>query len=317
MSGSPTPATAAPGAAPGTSAAGAPLGSIYDLGYRRYEGRRLGRRHAVSALVRDSLRSCFGIGRSGRAKLIPFGLAGLALLPAVVAIGVVGLAQQLGTGAQAEAISPVRYATYYGLIAQLLFMFAAAQAPELLGRDLRHRVLSLLFSRALRRTDYVIAKVVAVVVALLLVQLVPQLVIFLGRALSSTDVSRAVSADVGSLPAVVGQAALAAVLLASISLAIASFSARRSYATAGIIVAFVLPPLVAGVLRNGASARDAGRVAALVSPSDVLDATNRWLFGLPDSSRIGVDGPASAAIAVAISAIALAVLVVRYRRMPT
>jgi ABC-2 type transport system permease protein len=294
----------------------APAGSIYDLGYRGYEGVRLGRRHAIAALVRDSLRSAFGLGRSGRAKLIPFGLAGLALLPAVVAIGVVGLANQLGTGPQAEAISPVRYATYYGLIAELLFMFAAAQGPELLGRDLRHRVLSLLFSRALRRVDYVAAKVVALVVALLLIQLVPQLVIFLGRALASTDIADAVSKDLGTMPAVVGQALLVALLLGSISLAIASFSARRSYATAGIIVAFVLPPLVGGVLRSGGRARDAGRLVGSLSPSDLLDATNRWLFGEPASGRIAAEGLTAALIALGISAIALGVLVWRYRRMP-
>ncbi len=39
-------------------------GSIYDLGYQRYEGVRLGRRHAIWALYVHSLRSVFGIGRS-------------------------------------------------------------------------------------------------------------------------------------------------------------------------------------------------------------------------------------------------------------
>jgi ABC-2 type transport system permease protein len=302
-----------PAGAAGPTVASDARGSIYDLGYRHYDGPRLGRRHAVAALFRDSFRASFGLGRSGRAKIAPFGLAGLALLPAIVAVGVVGLANQLGTGPQAEAISPVRYATYYGLIAELLFLFAAAQGPELLGRDLRHHVLSLLFSRALRRVDYVAAKVGALVAALLVVQLVPQLVIFLGRVLSSNDMVDAARTDLASLPAVVGQAALVAILLGSTALAIASFSGRRSYATAAIIVAFIVPPLVSGLLRNLADSPDSGRIVSLLSPPDLLEATNRWLFALDDGTRVlGEGGPLPAAAALVISALAVAVLVRRY-----
>jgi ABC-2 type transport system permease protein len=295
---------------------GPALGSIYDLGYRGYDGPRLGRRHALAALFRDSVRATFGIGRSGRAKVAPFGIAVLALLPALVAVGVAGLVNQIPGGAASEGLSPVRYETYYGLIAQLLFTFAAAQAPELLGRDLRHHVLSLLFSRALRRDDYVIAKLGALVAALLVVQLLPQLVIFAGRALASTDVTGSVAADASTLPAVLAQAAIVAVTLSSIALAIASYSARRSYATAGIIVAFIVPPLAAGLLRNLADAPDSARVLSLLSPPDLLDATNRWLFDLPASSRVLAGGPVPAVVALIVSAIAIAVLARRYRGMP-
>ena len=48
-----------------------PTGSIYDIGYRRYEGPRLGRGHAIRSLFTHSLRSTFGIGRGGRAKIAP------------------------------------------------------------------------------------------------------------------------------------------------------------------------------------------------------------------------------------------------------
>jgi ABC-2 type transport system permease protein len=292
-----------------------PLGSIYDLGYQGYTGPRLGRRHAVAALFRESLRATFGIGRGGRSKIAPFGLAGLALLPALVAVGIAGLASQLPLGNGSGEVRPIRYENYYGLIAQLLFTFAAAQAPELLGRDLRHHVLSLLFSRALRRTDYVLAKVGALVTALLIVQLLPQAIVFVGRALASTDVSGSIAADAGMLPAIIGQAALVAILLGAISLAIASFSARRSYATAAIIVAFIVPPLAGGLLRNLAESPDAARIVSLLSPPDLLDATNRWLFDLPSSSRVVAGGPLPAAVAVVIAGIALGVLVRRYQRV--
>ncbi len=308
MSGA-TPRSTGPGAV-------APTGSIYDLGYRRYTGPRLGRRHAVLALFRDSFRAAFGLGRSGRAKAAPFAIAVLALLPAVVAVGVAGLASQVGAGSQVSRVAPVRYDNYYSLIAQLLFLFAAAQAPELVGRDLRHHVLPLFFSRALRRTDYALAKAGALFTVLALIELVPQVLLFLGRALASTDVVDAVRADLGSVPAVVGQAAIAAAVLASVSLAIGSYSGRRSYATAGIIVAFILPPIVAGILRGLAVAPGVARWVAVVSAPDVLDGTNRWLFDLPPSSRLAIDGPLAGAVAVAMIAVALGVLLRRYRTIP-
>ncbi|HEU4671872.1 MAG TPA: hypothetical protein VFS32_03150 [Candidatus Limnocylindrales bacterium] len=300
------------GSASGRSASG----SIYDLGYRGYNGPRLGRRHAVAALVRESLRTTFGIGRGGRAKVIPFGLAFLVLLPALVAVAISGLRGQLPLGPEGEDISPVRYANYYGLVAQLLFMFAAAQAPELVGRDLRSAFLSLIFARALRRTDYVAARVAALVVAIAVILLLPQALILAGHSLASPDVLDAVGSDLGDVPAVVGQALLAALLLATVALAVASFTPRRSYATAAIIVAFVVPPLVSGLLRSLAGSPTASRLVALASPSDLLDATNRWLFGLGGPERVAGGGPVAALAAVAIVVAGLAVMVVRYRRLP-
>lgn len=305
-----------PAGAGGSASGRSASGSIYDLGYRGYEGPRLGRRHALAALAAESLRTTFGIGRGGRAKIVPFGLAFLVLLPALVAVAVSGLRGQLPLGPEGEDISPVRYSNDYGLVAQLLFMFAAAQAPELVGRDLRYSFLSLLFARALRRTDYVLARVAALAASIAAVFLVPQALILAGHALASADVVDAVRKDVGSAPAVVGQAILAAALLGSVALAVASFTPRRSYATAAIIVAFVVPPLVRGLLRNLADSPDASRLVALVSPSDLLEETNAWLFATGAPTRVEGGGPGAVLAIVAIVVIAVGVLVLRYRRLP-
>ena len=61
---------------------------IYDRGYRRYDGIRTGRPGALSALVRFSVRSTFGFGRSFFHKIIPFGLLGMAFVPAFIFIGI-------------------------------------------------------------------------------------------------------------------------------------------------------------------------------------------------------------------------------------
>ena len=54
-----------------------------------------GRRSAVQALFTQTIRACFGIGRGGRAKIAPFTLAALAVLPAILAVGIAAIASQV------------------------------------------------------------------------------------------------------------------------------------------------------------------------------------------------------------------------------
>ena len=63
-------------------------GTIYDIGYRGYDGPRLGRRGAMGAILTAGLRSIFGLGRSGRSKILPWGAVILATIPAVVAVAI-------------------------------------------------------------------------------------------------------------------------------------------------------------------------------------------------------------------------------------
>jgi ABC-2 type transport system permease protein len=63
--------------APAPGAANSPTGSIYDLGYRHYEGKRNGRGYAMWSLFVESLRGVWGFGRPTTAKAAPFLLAGL------------------------------------------------------------------------------------------------------------------------------------------------------------------------------------------------------------------------------------------------
>ena len=64
-----------------TPVAGA--GVIHDLGYRHYDGPRLGRAGIIRALYWHSLRSAFGIGRGAKAKVLPILMFALMCLPAV------------------------------------------------------------------------------------------------------------------------------------------------------------------------------------------------------------------------------------------
>ena len=65
-----------------------PGGVIHDIGYRRYTGPRLGRRHATAALYVHSVRTAFGLGRSAKAKIFPGIVIALAFAVAIVAVAV-------------------------------------------------------------------------------------------------------------------------------------------------------------------------------------------------------------------------------------
>jgi ABC-2 type transport system permease protein len=293
-------------------------GSIFDLGYRGYDGPRLGRRHAVYALFVYSLRSAFGIGRSGRAKIVPIGLAILAVVPAVISIAVRAFAAQAGAGAEAERFNPIHYDTYYGYISTIVMLFVAAQAPELLGRDQRYHVLSLYFSRALLRLDYVVAKGAAFAVAILIVILIPQAVIFVGLVISNADVVAALRDNLGSVAPVLAVAATIALLLGSIGLAVSAFTPRRAYATAAIMAIFIVPGVVAQIVLRATSG-DLTRYIVLAAPGSVIDGVNAFLFRTKPQARevvrANLDGTLYLGVAIVVVVILIGTLVRRYQRI--
>jgi len=291
-------------------------GSIYDLGYRGYAGPRLGRRHAIRALLVQTLRVAYGVGRGGRAKLAPVILGGLATIPAIIGVGVVALARQAGMPPNLEDASPVRHDTYYGLITTLVVLFCAAQVPEILGRDQRHQLLSLYFSRALRREDYALARVAGIILAILVFVLLPQAIIFLGLVLSASDIGAEFGREARLLGPILGQAVVLSVLLGSLSAVVAAFTPRRVYATTAIIVVLAVTPIVGSVL-VGLGVTDLARLAVLLSPADILEATNAKLFGTTSSNDLlrAADLPGELYLvgAAVISVVAIALLVRRFR----
>jgi ABC-2 type transport system permease protein len=284
------------------------VGTIYDIGYRHYDGPRLGRRGATGAIVWAGLRAVFGMGRSARSKVIPWGAVILALLPAIVALAIKVLAGDL--------IELYSYDSYLWNIGGLLPIFVAAQAPELVVNDMRHHVLPLYFSRPIRRTDYVVAKLAALSIGLLALTLLPLVVLFVGRVLATDDLIGALGDEIGSLPAIVGSGVIHAVVLASIALAISSLASRRAYAAGAVLAVF----LVGGVI--GEVQEASGRFADLapfMSPMSILDGTRQWLFGGPvaESPVPSSDAPLYlyGLATLALLAISWGILAIRYRRI--
>ena len=228
------------------------------------------------------MRACYGLGRGGRAKIVPFSLAVLALLPAVLAVGIAALAAQV-PGDDIGDLSPVRFATYHGLVVILVMLFAAAQGPELFGRDQRYGVLPLYFSRVLTRIDYAMAKTGGLWLALLLLMVVPQVLLLGGQIFVAPDPVQGVRDEIGVVPQFMLQAVLTAGLLGSLTALVASYTPRRAYATAIIIAIAIIPPIVVGLVGNLVN-QDSARLLVLFSPGDILDGTNAWIYGtIPES----------------------------------
>ena len=299
-----------------TTASG-PGGSIYDLGYQGYEGPRLGRRSAAVALFNNTLASSFGIGRGGRAKIAPLALAGLTVLPAILAVGFAAIAAQ--TGGALEDASPVKYSTYNQVVIVFLMLFCAAQAPELFGRDQRYRVLPLYFSRAITRGDYAYAKLGGLFIALLIVDLFPQMILFVGRVLVAVDPATGLSTELPEVPKFVAQGILTAGLLASISGLISAWTPRRAYATAAIIALLLISPIVVGLVAQLIGG-DAAQFLILVSPGDLLEGTNAFIFGTevgnPIIANLGISGLVYVGATLLFGAIAVGLTVRRYLRIP-
>ena len=287
-------------------------GSIYDLGYRRYEGVRAGRRRAWWALYVDSLRAAFGLGRGAAAKIAPAILIGLALMPAIV---------QLAIGALVSAdVELITHDDYYNLVKFLLALYCAVLAPDIVGRDQRSRSLVLYFARAISRVDYALAKYAAMFTAMLAITLVPQLLLFFGNALATPDFQDYLKEDWDQFLPIVATSALGAALISSVGLAIAAQTPRRAFATVGIIIAFVFTFVLAGLMVSEL-ASDITRVTIFASPFSLIEGFTAWIFRVAPSDsdsfvlRAGYPLAAYAAAGVAVTVAGLGLLVLRYQRV--
>ena len=299
-----------------TPVADAPAGAIYDIGYQRYEGARLGRRHAIWALYIHSLRSVFGIGRSLSSKVGPMGLAVIAFIPAIVRLGISAIVPE---EIAPEEIGLFRPEGYYVMIEIVLAIFCAVVAPELVGRDQRTQTLTLYFSRALRRQDYALAKFAALTTGMLAITAIPQIMMFTGNSLAANNFFDYLQDKWTDLPAILGSAILLSCLISSISLVIAAQMPRRAYSTVGIIAAFLLTSIIAASIFEVVD-QNIGRFVLLFSPFKVLEGLTLWFFDVapdPDSQLAvaNLPGAVYAIDAVLVTLLMLALLFRRYEKI--
>lgn len=296
-----------------------PRGEIYDLGYRNYDGPRLGRSYALRSLVALSVRNVFGLGRGPLPKVLAFGLATIALVPALlqVAGGALGL----------SGFEFVSHDEYFGLIQVIIVLFVATMSSELVGNDRRNNTLQLYYARPIARDDYVLAKVASLALALLSLTLVPQLLVFLGNWLGARDSTAWLGDNADQLWRILVASSLTSIQLAAVGVAIAMFTSRRAFALVSVLAALLVSVLATGGL---VSLLGAGWAAAVMvaSPLFVMNAVALVIFdAVPDRFPGSQEGEIPDQIAyadlpwwvwvvalVAQVAVAVGLAVLRYRR---
>ena len=229
---------------------------IHDIGYKPYTGPRLGRRAILRALYAHSLRSVFGLGRGGKAKIVPFFVAAVMLFPSILNVYV---------SSQNKALI-LDYSAIANRLFLLIVVFSAAVAPELVSRDLRHHTLPLYFSRPLRRGDYPLAKLLALATGILVVELLPIVVTYAGQ-LASASSGHQIWLDTRQAFPGVFVAVLYAAVFGSISLLIASTTGRRVIATGAIAITFLVTTAIANVLEHGVGQTWQSHTASCVVPT--------------------------------------------------
>ena len=293
-----------------------PAGAVYDRGYRPYEGPRGGRRAATAALYRTSLRRAIGLRRPWRQKVAPAVLLAVAVIPAVVNVGVGYLTRDT----PAEGFEFITYRQYVGVSSALL-LFVALVAPDIICPDRRQHVLPLIFARPLTGRDYVLAKVGAIFTCVFAFAVLPQVVLYVGKMLVSKgalDYFRHNTAVIWQVPLA---AALLALFYAVLGVAVASLTGRRVVAGATLLgitlVSSTVSAILIGSRRNGRispGGHPASLLNILALPLKVRDLV--FLGRISEESPLsGVTGGGAMAVAcyAAVVAGALAVALYRYR----
>jgi ABC-2 type transport system permease protein len=304
--------------------AGADGGVIHNIGYRRYEGPRLGRGSIFMALMWHSLRTAFGFGRGAKAKIFPALLFVIMCLPAVV--NAVSLATNPHAGA---VISYDAYVPSIRTVAMLIFV--AVEAPNLVSADLRNHILPLYFARPIGRIDYPLAKLVAFVIACLLMVEIPLVILYIGNVTQVHGAHAVWEQTLQFGPGLLYGAAWA-VLLASIGLLLASTSGKRVFAICAIAIPLFFTYIVAHTLSHvGQQAFAPGALgqpsalaslAGLISPFTLLGGVLRWLEKPnPGSAQslqatvIGQYGEVYMVVFVLLTLAAIGGLILRYRKV--
>ncbi|MEV0255301.1 ABC transporter permease subunit [Streptomyces sp. NPDC050732] len=256
---------------------------IHNIGYRNYEGPRLGRAYARRSLFSQSLRGAYGLGRSAKSKVLPMILFAVMCLPAaiMVAVAVATKAKDL----------PLDYTRYAIVLQAVISLFLAAQAPQTVSRDLRFKTVPLYFSRPIERGDYVVAKFAAMTSALFVLTAAPLLVLYVGALLAKLDFADQSKGFAQGLVSV----ALLSLLFSGIALVISAVTPRRGFGIAAVIA--VLTITYGAVSTVQAIAYEQGSYDAiawlgLFSPITLIDGVQTAFLGAT-SAFPGGNGPSS------------------------
>ncbi|MEU2435195.1 ABC transporter permease [Streptomyces rubradiris] len=284
---------------------------IHDIGYRGYDGPRLGRSYARRSLYSQSLRGAYGLGRSVKSKVLPMLLFAVMCVPAaiMVAVAVVTKAHEL----------PVAYTRYAIVTQAVISLYVASQAPQAVSRDLRFKTVPLYFSRPIETADYVRAKFAALASALFILTGAPLLVMYVGALLSKMDFAHQTKEFAQGLVSV----ALLSLLFAGIGLVIAAFTPRRGFGIAAVIAVLTISYGAVSTLQAIADTQGSSSAVpwiGLFSPITLIDGVQSAFLG-GSSAYPGGSGPSGGQgvvhvlFVLGLIAACYGILVRRYRKV--
>lgn len=254
---------------------------IHNIGYRNYDGPRLGRSYATRSLYSQSLRGAYGLGRSIKSKVLPMLLFVVMCVPAaiMVAVAVATKAKEL----------PVDYTRYAIIMQAVISLYVASQAPQSVSRDLRFKTVPLYFSRPIETADYVRAKYAALASAMFVLTAAPLIVLYVGALLAKLDFAHQTKGFAQGLVSV----ALLSLLFAGIGLVIASVTPRRGFGIAAVIAVLTISYGAVSTLQAIADAQNStGAIPwiGLFSPVTLIDGVQSAFLGA-SSAFPGAVGP--------------------------
>jgi ABC-2 type transport system permease protein len=285
-------------------------GAIYDLGYQRYSGKRLGRSYAFRTLVGASFRAAFGMGRGERSRMVPVLVTALVYLPALIMVGVASAAGRA---------QMIHYADHLEFTAFILALFAAGQAPELIVADRQAGVLSLYLSRPIRSTDYALARLMALFLAMVVLTLGPQLVLFAGKVLIAKAPWPGFVEEWPKLFPIAGGSLLVSLFIAAIGAALSSLTTRRGYASAAVISFFLLTAALSQIVQViGFGGIE--RYAVLGNAQLLIAGFSKWLFEIEARRYTSIGRAALPGVdyfwtLTVTTSLAIALLLQRYRKV--
>lgn len=210
-------------------------GTVFDIGYRRYAGEREGRGRAFRAVFKDGVRIALGLGRGGRAKVLPWFFIGLLAAIALVLAIVAGAADRMGGVGTARRVGLPSHVDLYGIAALIMFVFGALVAPELLCRDRRDGVIQLYLVRPLTGSDYVTARWAAFLAVMTAAAWLPQFILFLGLCGGDQKPMEYLQQYWLDVPRFLASGVAMAVYITTLAMLTASFTTRRAYAAVFLV----------------------------------------------------------------------------------
>ncbi|MGW0553373.1 ABC transporter permease [Streptomyces sp. NPDC002926] len=292
-------------------APGAETTRIHNIGYRNYDGPRLGRAYARLSLYSQSLRGAYGLGRSAKSKVLPMILLAVMCLPAaiIVAVAVATKLKDL----------PLDYTRYAIVTQAVIGLFLAAQAPQSVSRDLRFKTVPLYFSRPIERIDYVLAKYGAMASALFVLTAAPLVILYIGSLLAKMDFADQTKGFAQGMLSV----ALLSVLFGGLGLVMAALTPRRGFGVAAVIATLTITYGAVSTVQAIAwetGSPDVIKWLGLFSPVTLIDGVQTAFLGAT-SAFPGEAGPGTGVgtvyllVVLALVFGSYAVLMRRYRKV--